>query len=158
MTDAHIVHRMRGRTRLRVRDKPGGDYFATVEETLASCAAVRSVQTRAATGSILIRHDGELDAVLRYAAAKSLFTVTEPPSPPEAVLLEISRRLDDLDGGLRQRTKGRWDLPTMTFYALMGTSFVQLTRGQFLPAGGTLAVYALMILRDAARPRRTPEP
>lgn len=162
---AVIVHATRGRARLRLPSAKGdAAFFRRLEEELRKCAGVTDVKVNARTGSVLVRHGGDLDVVARHARAQGLFELREQdeqaPRTDEArgglsrharTLEDIEKAIRDADASLRRRTHGAVDLQALAFGALLGGSAYQLVRGKFLPAGGTMLVQALGLLFGSAR-------
>jgi hypothetical protein len=166
---ATLVHATRGRARLRLPSAKGdAAFFRRLEEELRNCVGVTDVKVNARTGSVLVRHGGDLDVVARHARAHGLFDLREreerdeqEPRTDEAAraglsrharaLDEIENAIRDADKSLRRRTNGAVDLQALAFGALVGGSAYQLVRGKFLPAGGTMLVQALSLLFGSAR-------
>lgn len=156
---AYVVHRMRGRTRVRIpSQKAHPEYFAVLEKALLECPGVQGITTSAVTGSVVVQHEADLDAVVQFAADRGLFRV-EPLNPESDQLLAgIHDRLGVLDAQLKDRTEGQWGLGSLSFYGLLGASVYQLYKGEFLPAGGTLFIQAFKVLVRAAEGARRPRP
>ena len=153
---ARLVHATAGRARLRVPAAKGdARFFARVKEELRRSAAVRDVKVNALTGSVLVRHSGDFDAVARHAQAHDLFDVEDShadgdgmrASKPEARVTEHLRAfVVGAADALRRKTKGAVDLRVVTVGALLGGSVYQLVCGNFLPAGGTMLAQAASVL------------
>ena len=74
---AHIVHQVPGRVRFRLPSKRGdAAFFARAADTLRVQAGVVAVATDARTGSVLVEHSLDADAVVSLAAANAPFHVT----------------------------------------------------------------------------------
>ena len=156
---AHVVHATTRRARLRLPSMKGDTrFFARLKEELSHLAPVRDVHVNALTGSVLVRHSGDFDAVARHAHEHDLFDVQETPheteaateAPTSASTARTTERVRELlvhaDETLRRQTKGTVDLRIITFAALVGGSAYQLVRGNFLPAGGTMLAQAMSLL------------
>jgi hypothetical protein len=160
---ALLVHATRGRARVRLPSAKGDTaFFRRLEEELRRCAGVTGVKVNAKTGSVLVRHGGDLDVVARHARAQGLFELEEREEPRASeargglsrharTLEEIEKAIRDADDSLRRRTNGAVDLQTLAFGALLGGSAYQVVRGKFLPAGATMLVQALGLLFGRAR-------
>ncbi len=75
---AHIVHRLRGRLRLKVPERCRDvDWFAEAASRLEQVPGVKQVAVRAVSGSLLIRHqtDAGLEERLAAAGQGSVFRV-----------------------------------------------------------------------------------
>jgi len=153
---AHVVHATTGRARLRLPSVKGdARFFARIKDELGRFAGVADVRVNARTGSVLVRHSGDFQAVARHAHARDLFDVEEqrsdgdgaPPSPTAARATEHVRTfLVHADETIRRQTKGAVDLRLVAFAALLGGSAYQLVQGNFLPAGGTMLAQAMSVL------------
>jgi hypothetical protein len=142
-----VVHTMTGRTRLRSRAQRGNpEWFARAAAVLSECPTVGLVETNARTGSILVRHSGELREVLEFARTRALFE--PPPVPLAGPLASIRRSIRELDARVDERTNGEWNLNGLLFYGLLGASVYQIARGDLFPAAGTLVLQAMNVLRQ----------
>jgi len=171
---AVLVHATRGRARFRLPSAKGdAKLFHRIQEGLAKCAGVADVKVNPRTGSVLVRHRGDLDVVARHAREQGLFELRDQmPGEHEQrlrdedrreangrggltrharTLEEIEKAIREADESLRRRTKGAVDLQALAFGALLGGSAYQLVRGKFLPAGGTMLVQALGLLFGSVR-------
>lgn len=71
---AHIVHWLPKRVRLKVAEKRADDAFFTAAiRILSGAPGVTDARANPATGSIVIEHGGDLDAVATMAARHGLF-------------------------------------------------------------------------------------
>ncbi|MFH1020774.1 MAG: hypothetical protein V1782_09250 [Pseudomonadota bacterium] len=161
MSDARIVAKIPGRTRLRISARKGdGRYFTAVREGLLTCGSVREVTVNSATGSVLILHEGEFAVVARHGHETALFSTSAEKeaniSPPSYIPAVIGtyRAVDDR---VRRLTGGEIDLAGASFLALAGTGVYQIMRGRFgAPAWYTAFWYALNIFLKS-RSRATEE-
>jgi hypothetical protein len=153
--DASIAHRSQGRLRLRYSGSKGDRrFFDDVKNELVRHPAVREVDVNPATGSVLIFHDGEADAVLDYARAHELLpsghagrTGGAQTVPSRAAWTMFARA----DHGLKQQTAGMWDIRELAFLTLSIGGLIQMARQQFWPAGFTLFWYAATLLKEKER-------
>ncbi len=139
---AHIVHRLRGRFRLKIPEKrTDADWLAEAASRLERVPGVKQVEVRVVSGSLLIRHQTEAGLEERLAAA-GLFRITDDlvASPPvlDPILDGISRSHRKLE----RRTGGRANLSTILIVLLVLAAFVQTLRGQILPPTVSLLWYA----------------
>jgi hypothetical protein len=151
---ATLVHHIPGRTRFRVASKQGdGSYFAGVGEQLQQCPGVTSVNTNAATGSVLILHEAaEPDVLIAYARTFEVFELPDQSAPamagsrpPAAIVSDGLRQMDDW---IRAETGYGTDLRSVALTGLIGAAVWQMLRGHLLPAAGTLMWYALSIVSE----------
>jgi hypothetical protein len=149
---AAVVHRIDGRLRLRIPEKRDDvAFFEELAGALSKLPDVEQVITNATTTSVLIHHRGSGDALLRASEQGGLLEL-DAESPSGTPIRHLYERIEDADQSLREKSAGRWDLPTLAFYALVGGSLVQLARGHFMPAGATLAVQALgLVMKQGNR-------
>jgi hypothetical protein len=149
---ARLVHRIPGRTRIRIDSRRGdAAFFAGLEQALAGRDGVRSVSVTPATGSVLICHEGSLEDLLAEAERAALFVVGEEPPPSRRVVETLVARTESLDRWLRATAPNTLDVRTAAFLGLAGLGVLQALRGQALPAGLTLLHYALEALGSAPR-------
>jgi hypothetical protein len=150
--DAILVHHIDGRMRLRIPGKRDDlAFFERLTDALSKLPDVERVSANPATTSVLIHHRGSSDALLSACEKAGLLLVRRAPSGGTP-LRHLFDRIEDADQTLLAKSGGRWDLPTLAFYALVGGSLVQLARGHFMPAGATLAVQALgLVMKQGPR-------
>jgi len=79
---AEIAHRLPGRLRLKLAS-PRGDAasFAALAARLARLPGVRALRANPRTGSILIEHDGEAEALAGLAREHGMLEITAPAVP-----------------------------------------------------------------------------
>jgi hypothetical protein len=151
--EARVVHRTRGRLRLRVPARIRNQaYFERVCRTLSESSAVTEVAANPITGSVLVLHEDDAEVVLALGAEQGLFRVAERPAARPPVLVRGYAGLQAVDRQITARSRHRLDLPTATFYALAAAGTLQLLRGDVLPAGLTLYSTATALLLAVGRP------
>jgi hypothetical protein len=145
---AEIVHQVPGRTRLRIAEKRGDRaYFSGTKRALEACPSVRHVSGSSLTGSLLLIHEGALDAVAHFARAQGIFDVGAPPLPETfATIAEGARSMEKR---IRSRTNEQWGTAGVTFYALLGAGLWQAIQGRVLPPTVTLLFQALNVYKQA---------
>lgn len=144
---AHVVHSLRGRTRLRVPSQKGNrEFFVAIEQILGADQQVAYIATNPKTGSILIHHRNELVELDHFVRSRGLFTVQREMPSPERALSGAALHLDRLDRVLRRNTHGAFDLDELLFVGLVGAALVQMVRGRVLAPASTLLSYAATIL------------
>jgi hypothetical protein len=80
---AFVSHALQNRTRLLIPTKrKSKDYFLNLQKELSRCDGIENVDPNLLTGSVLIRHNVELDKIKEYGEAKHIFSLIkeEPPS------------------------------------------------------------------------------
>lgn len=148
---AHVVHTLRGRVRLRVPAARGDQtVIDRIGLALANDRSVREVRVSARTGSVLLVHDGDLDALLGRATRDGILVVER--EMPRAPMSRILSAIQEADARLASQTQGAMGLGTVTMFAMLAASVYQTRQGHFLPAGMTLLKYALgAVQSEAAR-------
>ena len=126
---AHVVHRTRERTRLRVPSRRDDvEFFEKAHATLSE--SVGEVRVNAGTGSILLLHphlpSEALDAMLRESA---LFELSDEPAPPVKALEPLMAGVSKLDRTIAGLTAGAADLRTVLFVVAVALAIRQLLRG-----------------------------
>lgn len=153
----HVVHRARGRLRLRFPQHKGqAAALAALEQQLRQSPLVTATRSNPLTGSLLVLHHGEGEAVEDHVRSLGVALQDGAQGPEEG--LQIARdRLRDLDHRLRERSGGRWGLRSIAFASLVAGGTLQALRGNPLPAGATLLIQAFKLLEDLdERPRPKP--
>ena len=143
---AHITHKMKGRTRLRIPARRGdAAYFRQVETKLESVPGIQEVSANPTTGSVLIHHEENTAALVQHVMELRLFQIV----PPEVealnpnLTIELAKKLEETDRRVRKATGGRVDLNGAMIVASLAAGIYQILRGEILPAGGSLVWYAL---------------
>lgn len=133
---AYVAHAMPGRVRLRLPTLRGDmARLPALALAVAGLPRVATAEASAATGSLLIRHEGPLEEFLADAAAAGLF-VLRPAVPPgdEAPLIPTAALL-----------------PVAGAAAAAGLTVVQLLRREALPPALTLGWHAVSLAQIALR-------
>ncbi len=147
MPHAHIRHRMPGRVRLHIPSKKHDpEYFARVGQKLTELEGVHAVKTDSRTGSLLITHEAEVEAIGRFAEQHGLFSLITTTAAAVMLAEKLSDHIGDLDEGLVQFTRGHVDLKSMMVVFLVGGAAFQVLRKQVLPPAFTLAWAALALV------------
>jgi hypothetical protein len=148
---AYVSHRLPGRVRLRIAERRGdAAFFHRVGRALSRSAGVTRLETKPATGSVLIEHEGALEPVLDTARAAGLFELAAPPAPATAGE-QLARGTALLDREVAALTAGQVNLGAALFIALVGLGLFQISRGHVLAPAVTLFWYALASLRVFGR-------
>ena len=148
---AEVVHRTPRRARLRVHlEEDGKEQFERIARELTQLPAVRVIRATPRTGSLLIEHEGELEPIL--AQAKQWIDIEA--AKPHAPMRRLRRALERIDEKPTHQTA---HLASLAFFALLGASVYQASRGDFLPAGLPLLGFAIRVM-DWAADREPPLP
>lgn len=155
---AYVAHRARGRVRLRVPERKNDpDYFSALASAFQGAPGVRDVRVNPSTGSVVLQIDEaeKNGSVFAPAVQRGLIELCEQEPARATPLFSVARALSDVGSSLRDRTEGRWDLASLSFYALIGAGLYQAARGKFMPAGGALLITAInLVNREADRQRQ----
>lgn len=156
-----VAHRTPGRVRLEAGYVQGeaeaGRRFA---EAAATVEGVSKVEVRTATGSVIIFHTGEWEAVaerLTAAVGVAIEELAAAAGFAGAGALEAAADfVDAIDQGARRALGGRTDLSELAFLGLLVAGTVQLGRGRFVGPATALFGQALALMaarRSGARGR-----
>ncbi|MGD2111831.1 MAG: hypothetical protein PVI50_00485 [Gammaproteobacteria bacterium] len=145
---AYIVHRIRNRMRLRIREKRNEcRYFEAVRRELDLVPGIDEIRINTLTGTILLLHPDETDDRLVDRLRRlGLFEIIEGDEPAASVLTPITSGLSLIDQTLHENTGGRIDLRALAYIALMSVTVTQLVRGQVLGPALPVAWQALSLL------------
>lgn len=156
---AYIVHQIQGRMRIRIPSKRRDQgYLDAVAQKLRECEGIRSLETNALTGSILITHNLDSDTITAYLEQSGLFTLDPPEASITPFAQGVADQLHNMDDRLKAKTWGVLDFSGLAFLSLVLASAVQLTKRNVWPAGGTLLWYALSVLPSAKATREGTKP
>jgi hypothetical protein len=130
--EAHILHHLPGRVRLKMPDRVGDPaYFADLEKQLGAFQDFETLSANPETGSLLMQ-DGriDLDALSGYAEEKNLFTISNAPAPAKPVSDNFMAPITQASLALKKRSGGRIDLPEVAFLLMMAFGIYRLIRGK----------------------------
>lgn len=121
---ALIEHELPGRLRLRVPLRRGDRaFFQRVEARLGEAGFVRAVRGNAATGSLLLWHDGALGDLVAYARANGLFDLRpDVPRSPRPLPRRTGMAAEPPRPSLRM----------LTAAGLAGLGVAQIARGRIV--------------------------
>lgn len=142
---AHIVHRLRGRLRLKVPDKRrDADWLTEAASRLERMPGVRRVETRIISGSLLIYHQAGTALEERLASVDS-FRITNASIATPPVLDPALDGLSRSQRKLKRRTGGRVNLETLLIALLVLAALGQALRGQIMVPAVSLLWYAAQL-------------
>jgi hypothetical protein len=150
---AQVCHAIPGRMRIRIMDKRRDSaYFLQVQEKLAACEGIRSVDTNPGTASLLLHHNSNASTIADFARDQDLFRIEE--GDDSAVAGSISQRalssLQNFDQQLRGVSSGGVDFWGAVFVIMFGLGVNELIKGNISSPATTMfwyAVGALMLAR-----------
>ena len=155
---AYVVHEIRGRVRLRIREKCKDPmYFEEVRRQLTSLPGVDEVRINCNTGTVLLLHTEEsLDRLGDKMQPLGLFDINLGPEPVQPALAQLSSGIAMVDAAIQDSSGGRVDLRALAYIAMMGFTLHQIVRGKLLGPAIPMMGQALSLLnringlRDAA--------
>jgi hypothetical protein len=131
---AHVIHRTRGRVRLRVRERRKDPaYFDMVRERLETLAGVAAIGVNPVTGCILLEHpDRPWDELMPELRRLRLFELVEEPEPVRPAIEPLLAGISRFDRTLTEESSGLLDLKTLAYVGLMVFSIRQILQGHVL--------------------------
>ena len=133
-TQAHIMHQLRGRLRLKILEKrqdPG--YFASLQTRLENLPGVSEVKVNPFTGSVVLLHPEHPYNELRTQLDRlGLFEIIAPPQVEASALKSLYAGAARLDQALSAGSAGSIDLRTLAVSGLIGLAAYQIYRGNAL--------------------------
>ena len=132
--EAFIAYSSPGRFRVRIPALKGNPAaLGACGEKCAACPGVETVDTNAATGSLLFLHRTTSVAILDFARSKDLFVVREPgralKPDPANFRRDVRETFKNADQQIRKLTGGEMDLSGVAIVALIGAGSIQILEG-----------------------------
>lgn len=151
---AHIIHQLRGRLRLRIKDKrQEPDYFAELCRRIEALDGVTEVSANPNTGSLLLLHPEQSFTDLEpQLQALELFEIVDAPASEQSVLMPVFSGIARIDEGLAAGTSGNFDLRTLAVIGLLGVAVQQIYRGNIVGPAIPMLMSALELARQIAGP------
>jgi hypothetical protein len=153
LPQAFVTHQIRGRIRLRVPTMRNQvSYFESLRQRLSTLPGLRRLTTNTRTGSVLIEHSGEMEALESIGARLELFEVGPRPHPHSMndFFYAMAAKQDSF---LKSVSDGRVELSSVAIVALTGLGISQIVKGFALPAGWTLLWNAANLVMDSGKPK-----
>ena len=144
----HLVHRTRGRMRLRVTDKRKDiPYFLALYENLRRIPGVTDVVINPDTGSILLHFPGESEAPILHSLARVGLLSADVDAQRRPGLL--GRMEQFLAKGHRDATQAR----SVLMVIMIALALYQVRRGVLIAPALTLVWYAYDMLTSRGKER-----
>jgi len=144
--DAYIVHQIPGRVRFKVPARRGDTrYFEETSTLLAECRGVHLSQINPTTGSLLIRHEGDLTPIMAFAKRKKLFQIVQNAPPAIFVRERAGESFKAADSALKSVSNGGMDLLGVLFLGLVALAIHQALEGNIWAPASTLLWYAFTL-------------
>jgi len=146
---AYVVHRARGRLRLRIPEHRGDRvFFGGLQERLRALPGIASVTANPVTASMLFLLDpGSSRDPVHAIEAAGLLEIQDGPAPMPSALSALRRVSWRIDEALHAQTGGSLELRTLAFLLLVAFAVRQAARGQLLAPAASLLWYAFELLR-----------
>jgi hypothetical protein len=157
----YICHSAPGRLRIRVPSLKGDhEFFAAVDQALQRSDAVKNVQTRPLTASILLTGD-RIDAarIERLVVDNDLFRLEamQPALPP--IVKTLIAPIDRINHNIHRFTRGDVDVEVIVFLLLVGFGIYDLLRGDLRrPAWYTAFWYASEVFNKYISDHKSEKP
>lgn len=145
-----MAHATSGRTRLRLARAADAARLQDLVDAAAGCAGVSRVVGRPNTGSLIVEHAGDAEALL---SALETLGVAKRLAPPPAVPLDQAARLGlaRVDAEIGRQTDGALGFRSALAAALILAAAFQASRGRVAGPATTLVMSALSLLDDRRR-------
>jgi len=148
LPEAQVVHRIAGRTRLRISGKRNDMiYFSRLAESIMNCPGVEQASVNPITGSLIVRHAVSFEEVVSYAQAQQLFQLTDSP-PATRLRARVAQGLEETSRNLEKVSGGEVDLDGLLIMGLTGLAIHQAIEGNIMAPAVTLIWYALSAARE----------
>jgi len=153
LPSAYVVHRSRGRLRLRVPEgRNDAAFFDRVRSMLEATPGEVEVTLNCGTGSILLVHPTvPAETVDAWIENNDVFAISDGAPPPVRALEPIFSGVSKLDRAITSLTDGRADLRTVLFVVAVILAIRQLARGNILGPAVPLMWMALELAGRIAR-------
>jgi hypothetical protein len=162
LPQAHIVHAMPERMRVKVESRRGDEaYFTKIKQGFSRLPGIVTVETNPLTASVLLRHSGDVNAVASSAEENGLFRLTSTAVETLPVEYQGTENLRRIDQHLRALTGEAINLTSMFFLALAAVGISQAIQGNVaVPAVTALwgALHGVKDVAGAALPTRASPP
>ncbi len=134
LPQAHIVHQLKHRVRLRVPAQRGDPFwFEEIGEQLATLDSLSQYNTNTTTGCIVLHFpDNDWETVQEQVLALEAFELTDATVTDTPAMQPLLTGIARLDKTVASGSAGRVDLRTVVFLALTALAIRQVMRGEIL--------------------------
>ena len=155
---AHVVSHTPRRVRIRVPSRRhDGEFFELAKVLFASLPGVESVEANPLTGSLLVHHDTDLEAIAAHGLENDLFELAAPALLGRPLPGRVTAAYSRANAGLKRATGGEMDIPSLALMALLGLGAYQIAAGELAAPPAHIALwYALAILWQTRSPQEAP--
>lgn len=113
---------------------------------------VQRIVANPVTGSLTLYYDGEFSGLATDLRERRILDFSDPPADfnraAQKLSLAVGEATKKLDSAIYRASGGGADLVSVGFVTFLGLAFLQLKRGDFLPAGFALASQAFHLIRE----------
>ena len=157
LPDAYITHATRGRVRIKIPDRKGDSaYFSSLRERLAGLSelpGIQRVEANPLTGSILVTHTMDLQAVdlglvAQYSEFNNLFRLRVSPPDKAPAPEKLAQTFREINGKVGGRASGDNDFGMLAILGFVGVAIIQLTRGHIMMPAITALWYAHSLIKE----------
>lgn len=144
LPDAHVVHRLPGRLRIKFdRQKGDGAFFSMLSRELRACPGVLDVTANPITASVLIQHTADETKIMQFAATHELFNVSpHDGSPAVDVQAQMTAGFRGFNRDLQSVTGGALNFDALIVLGLGGLAIQQAIEGNIMAPAVSLLWYA----------------
>lgn len=129
--DTYLSHLTAGRLRIKIPSKKGDlSYFSRLKDQLSGVPGVERVDVNPVTGSLLVIHSLETDAVSSFLKDHHLLK-SQPAGNSTVVHREATKLFRSVDCQVKRFTGGEVNLGSLASLALVGAGIYQILRGNF---------------------------
>jgi hypothetical protein len=117
---------------------------------MAECQGVDEVRVNPSTGTIVVRYDCTMEALVEHARSNGLFSLAQATPPPRTLFQDVAATFQSYNRTLKGITGGEVDIPSLVFLSLLASGIWQVARGNLvMPAWYTAFYYALGVFTSA---------
>jgi len=141
-TEGYISHETSGRLRVKFPAHKGDEnFFQKLGKKLLSCPGVQKVEANPSTGSVLLLHESDSQAIVEFARGKRIFHLSEPKKGESAVPQSVISSFAGLNERVKSAMSGQVDLWGITSLLLIGAGVYQVARGNLVAIPWYTALY-----------------
>lgn len=131
---AHIIHQIRGRVRLRIKAKrQDAEFFEAVHGQLTTLQGIEDVRVNSDTGSIVLVHpEIPYSALETQLQTLDLFEMAAGPEAETPVIVPLISGISKVNQKISELSSGRIDLLTLVIMGAVALAIRQSMRGDLL--------------------------
>ena len=141
-TEGYISHESPGRLRIKFPVHKGDEnFFTKLGKRLLSCPGVQKIEANPSTGSVLLLHESDTQAIVEFARGKKIFHLSEPKKGESPVHQNLISSFAGLNERVKSAMSGQVDLWGITSLLLIGAGVYQVARGNLVAIPWYTALY-----------------